>query len=1344
MPSVPSVDMSDSESPQSTLMQNLDRELGESLRTAVIRNESQRIKSLLKKINFDYVLDANRKTALYLASQYGSQKVVRLLLSYGANPNHRCIDGSTPVHAACYSGEPDIVSLLVEAGGDIRLHDNDGRGVKDWAMKHVDAKKARAVLLFIEELYRQADTLNRSDSSESPGATLGQKKKRQRQQVSLKKHVGFGAMGNWLERPSGEPSVIPVVSEASLTCDKSGLSYRIGTYVVMESMFWNKIVPVTIKRLRRVAASSECYSVDELINENNYMLHIRHPNILLLLAVCPVDRFENVYLVYERISLGSLHTLVHHKGVKFSKKSAYAIMAQVCSAVSYLHFKDLVHCYITPSAVQVMSSYESVKLGNFEFMVDGKASEGKVPVTRSFPTSDTNWLAPEIFVEKAVSKKSDVYGVGVVLWEILHDKKPFAGLITSEVEFLVMEARGRVLAIDSTVDMPFSMLLDLALKCHPDQRSCQLKDIHDALVQKLTAMTEKEPHETKIKSTSADKQCSLSCLLISDQAVDSGELSSLQDAEDTMPVEQREWRDRRQETPSEQREPSGSVGDGLTIDETPVTITGGARLHKVKAASRLVKEKKTHQQGETNDDQDTDNIVPDVNLGVSDEDLPSVVTEADPFEVDYGWPASKRDDRKSPVFFESAENFFRRSSVLPEQVGAGPDLGNTVANGAGFVTVFDKAKSSTGTAGGVEQEGEASEKQADEAGGKVVLDDTTDEQLFASCRSQLSFEKFLEGNAAPSNLELSTFCSELGREFDIKTSSSGDHDVTASDQEPSVPAKELSYTTRENLDKSARTGRLLVSQSRKIFSLPADSANRVSQGDLMSIVDGGGLRESSSSRAAKNSLSSLVDLRHSIESMKRAFFCSDCPASTSRVLLQSSSADMKAGAVGIQRSGISSAAQGPGVASASSFVQQETLLVSPRDLTSNLTASESSELLKAFANKPLPPLPRTYIKPIKTERQVSDLEPRKDTIFQSDHADHMETNENSQWIPSPLQKVYLKETRVYSHSSRPNTVFGLRTQMTGSRLFESPDIGDAARTRQSESFQNFGLNSGLVLHRVPDADISAIYRLPADQVGSSRPHAANFDFMTGFKPASHHTPSMVAPHLSKRTNEPIVTGAAFAPSGAPARLSWFQEDSTGRAEYRFMSEQQRKEKEQDPSPPKIKERSTVKKSSEEKQRKLAIARELEEKVADGDVGSKQKQVETSELASSMASESQPLVDDIQEISAVKSTTIVSSDGYSSGSGQNAVRESDTGPEEELVGDSQVMTSKQVQLSGANLEVQDTQRREPHHPGALLPKFPVMKVGTSLTIPSDRVSRLIGDADVMHRFKLVKQYVHLIL
>lgn len=196
----------------------------------------------------------------------------------------------------------------------------------------------------------------------------------------------------------------------------------------------------------------------------------------------------------------------------------------------------------------------------------------------------------------------------------------------------------------------------------------------------------------------------------------------------------------------------------------------------------------------------------------------------------------------------------------------------------------------------------------------------------------------------------------------------------------------------------------------------------------------------------------------------------------------------------------------------------------------------------------------------------------------------------------------------------------------------------------------------------------------------------------------------------------------------------------GLAEYRLIEEQRRKEKEQDLSPPKIKERSTVKKSSEEKQKK-AIARDLEEGAVDGDVGLKQKEAGASELTSSMASASQPL-GDIKEISAVESTA-VSSDEYLSGSGQKAVGELDISPEEELVGDGQAMAAKEGQPSGANLEVQDTQRHEPHHPG-VRPKFPVMKVGTSLTIPSDRVSRLIGDADVMHRFKLVKQYVHLIL
>eukprot|EP00697_Spironema_sp_BW2_P011684 gnl/Spiro4/27465_TR13662_c0_g3_i1.p1 gnl/Spiro4/27465_TR13662_c0_g3~~gnl/Spiro4/27465_TR13662_c0_g3_i1.p1 ORF type:complete len:391 (-),score=100.85 gnl/Spiro4/27465_TR13662_c0_g3_i1:218-1360(-) len=59
------------------------------------------------------------RTSLVNAAHFGHVELVKLLLAHGANPNHRCLDGFTPLHAAAEAGQKEVVELLLATGAPI-------------------------------------------------------------------------------------------------------------------------------------------------------------------------------------------------------------------------------------------------------------------------------------------------------------------------------------------------------------------------------------------------------------------------------------------------------------------------------------------------------------------------------------------------------------------------------------------------------------------------------------------------------------------------------------------------------------------------------------------------------------------------------------------------------------------------------------------------------------------------------------------------------------------------------------------------------------------------------------------------------------------------------------------------------------------------------------------------------------------------------------------------------------------------------------------------------------------------------------------------------------------------
>ena len=246
-----------------------------------------------------------------------------------------------------------------------------------------------------------------------------------------------------------------------------------------------KIVPREGKRAARAMREMEAAS------------RLRHERCVRAYDFAGDD--GHVYIAYEYVAGSTLRELLRTGQV--TDRDAVEIAAQVLEGLAHAHRHGIVHRDVKPSNVLVEDRPEvAARLLDFGLAqfdeADTLTAIGDVPGTLAY-------IAPERLAGGEASTRSDVWAVGVMLWEALAGQHPFWGVPLPQVATAI--ADGAAPLATKRRDLPARLLaaVDRALATDPERRPTagQLADeLREAFVRRANAGDRTTRRGSKVKA----------------------------------------------------------------------------------------------------------------------------------------------------------------------------------------------------------------------------------------------------------------------------------------------------------------------------------------------------------------------------------------------------------------------------------------------------------------------------------------------------------------------------------------------------------------------------------------------------------------------------------------------------------------------------------------------------------------------------------------------------------------------------------------------------------------------------------------------------------------------------
>ena len=185
---------------------------------------------------------------------------------------------------------------------------------------------------------------------------------------------------------------------------------------------------LTCRMMHCIQKSSFCNLNDDKIMTREFELlsKLYHPNIIKLFTFYTTD--INFNIISEYLKEGTLDSKIKKHKI-FTEKQVKYVGKQLLSVVKYLNENNLVHTDITPDIIYIKDIVTEGKqeLYNIKILQFGSST-----INIHNTNNSLYYMSPELISNK-YHQTSDIWSIGVILYQMLYDNLPFKGYKEDEI-----------------------------------------------------------------------------------------------------------------------------------------------------------------------------------------------------------------------------------------------------------------------------------------------------------------------------------------------------------------------------------------------------------------------------------------------------------------------------------------------------------------------------------------------------------------------------------------------------------------------------------------------------------------------------------------------------------------------------------------------------------------------------------------------------------------------------------------------------------------------------------------------------------------------------------------------